>query len=65
MAANYIFIPMIMWDVRPCTSRDNYDTTAAVFKAKLKNTLCVMWMRDSARGCERNSGKRRFSNGKI
>lgn len=56
MAVNYIFIPIIFWDVRPCTSLDNCDITAAVFKVKLKNTICVMWMRESVRGCELNSG---------
>jgi len=49
VAVNYIFIPMIIWEVRPYTSVDNYDNTAAVFEAKLKNTLCIVYMRESAR----------------
>ena len=56
---------MIIWELRPCTSLDNYETTAAVIKAKLKNTICVLWMRESARGFERNIGKSRFANGRM
>jgi hypothetical protein len=68
--SKYIFIPMIFWDERPCTSLDSYDNIVAAFKGKLKSTVCVMWMRESARDCDRNSGNewplnRRFANGKI
>jgi hypothetical protein len=46
--------------VRGLRSVDNYGTAASVFKAKSekKNTICVMWVRESARGSERNGGNK-------